>query len=266
MHQPSDDPRPRLEWANDQLAVDRQDNDACLQCHATFAEPAALEAHSHHAAGSPGSSCYNCHMANTAYGLLNATRSHFIESPDTATQLATGRPNACNLCHLDQTLAWTAGKLEQWYDTPQPEFEDPEHLRTAEGPLQALRGDAGQRALLAFHLGWGPAQAASGVEDWAIPLIGELTDDPYEAVRVIAHRALATLPGYQESKLDYLVPREERRAARAALLEGWAGPAADQTDPARLARVLIDEGGREMRARVAQLLKQRDKRRVFRAE
>lgn len=266
MHRPSDDPRSPLEWANDQLAADRQGNDACLGCHPEFAEPAAIEAHSHHASDSPGSSCYNCHMANTAYGLLNATRSHFIENPDTATQLATGRPNACNLCHLDQTLSWTARKLEEWYGTPAPEFLDPEHQRTAEGPLQALRGDAGQRALLAFHLGWEPAQQASGVEDWAVPMLGELVNDPYEAVRVIAHRSLATLPGYEDNEFDYLAPRAERRQARAELLDSWARSGAERSSPARLARVLIDDEGRRMQARVAQLLDQRDTRRVFRAE
>ena len=34
-----------------------------------------------------------------------------IESPDVATTLKTGRPNACNLCHLDKTLDWTAEHL-----------------------------------------------------------------------------------------------------------------------------------------------------------
>ena len=42
--------------------------DACLQCH----EPmrADLTAHTRHGAESSGSSCYNCHMPYTSYGLL----------------------------------------------------------------------------------------------------------------------------------------------------------------------------------------------------
>lgn len=266
LHQQGDDPRPGEEWADDQVALDSEGNGACLGCHPQFAETAALEAHSHHAAESSGSSCYNCHMPNTSYGLLKGTRSHFIESPSTATQLATGRPNACNLCHLDRTLAWTADTLADWYGIAAPEISDPEHRRTAEGALQVLRGDAGQRALAAFHLGWEPARRAAGVDDWGAPLLAQLALDPYEAVRFLALRSLAKLPGYQDSQVDHLAPPRKRREAQARLLESWAGPGAGLADPQRLARVLIDEKGQRMRARVAELLAQRDNRRVFRGE
>ena len=39
-------------------------------------------------------------------------------------ELETGRPNACNLCHLDRTLAWTAKHLEGWYGFAPPELND----------------------------------------------------------------------------------------------------------------------------------------------
>ena len=61
------------------------------------------------------SRCYNCHMPHTSYGVLTAIRSHQISSPRIADQLATGRPNACNLCHLTNRLAWTAGQLTDWF-------------------------------------------------------------------------------------------------------------------------------------------------------
>ena len=40
--------------------------------------------------------------------------------------LATGRPNACNLCHLDKTLGWTAQYLEQWYGVTRPALDTDE--------------------------------------------------------------------------------------------------------------------------------------------
>ena len=266
MHQDGDDPRSSKEWANDQVSVASQGNGACLGCHPGFADPEALEAHSHHAASSSGSSCYNCHMPNTAYGLLKGTRNHFIQSPSASVQLETGRPNACNLCHLDQTLEWTARNLNEWYGAPMPEFLDPEHLRTAEGPLQLLRGDAGQRALAAFHMGWEPATSTAGVGDWAAPLLAELALDPYDAVRFIALRSLGGLPGYAAADLDYLASVKKLRETREKALEIWVAPNPELANAERMKRVLVDKKGERMRARVAELLEQRDDRRVYRAE
>ena len=59
---------------NDQLAPRMETNDACLQCHDDLREN--LTSHTHHAANSAGSLCYNCHMPHTTYGLLNSIRSH----------------------------------------------------------------------------------------------------------------------------------------------------------------------------------------------
>ena len=61
-------------WADDQLAPNMRDNHACLQCHAEFSANDALAEHTHHAADSVGSECYNCHMPHTTYGLLKGIR------------------------------------------------------------------------------------------------------------------------------------------------------------------------------------------------
>ncbi len=116
MHKPDEDSRPIDEWANDQLKAGMDGNNACLACHEPIrANPTA---HTRHAADSSGSSCYNCHMPYTTYGLLKTIRSHTISSPSVAESVDSGRPNACNLCHLDKTLAWTGSALAQWYGTP----------------------------------------------------------------------------------------------------------------------------------------------------
>lgn len=143
MHKPADGPRPLKEWADDQLKLGMDGDQACLQCHDSFA--ADLAAHTHHKADSSGSRCYNCHMPYTTYGLLKAIRSHEVDSPTVSASLATGRPNACNQCHLDKTLAWAADHLERWYQTPIPALTDDE-ASIAASVLWAVRGDAGQRA------------------------------------------------------------------------------------------------------------------------
>ena len=59
----------------------------------------------------------NCHMPYTAYALFKGIRSHQIDSPSAKMTLRGGRPNACNQCHLDKTLQWTAERLEAWNAT-----------------------------------------------------------------------------------------------------------------------------------------------------
>ena len=90
--------------------ADEHDNATCPQ--------RVVAAHTRHGADSAGSSCYNCHMPYTTYGLLKTIRSHTIGSPTVKESVESGRPNACNLCHLDKTLAWTGDALARWYGTP----------------------------------------------------------------------------------------------------------------------------------------------------
>ena len=103
----------QYEENEDQLAPGMRGNQACLQCHTELADK--IEEHTHHSAESSGSTCYNCHMPHTSFGLLKAIRSHRIDSPSARMTAEHARPNACNLCHADQTLQWTADHLQQWY-------------------------------------------------------------------------------------------------------------------------------------------------------
>src|SRR5205814_6078040 len=114
MHQAAGDRRPSREWADDQLSPHAIGNGACAGCHTPAAD------HSRHRPNSSGSSCENCHMPRTTYGLLKTIRSHQISSPSVQSTIETGRANACNLCHLDKTLGWTADALETWYGTARP--------------------------------------------------------------------------------------------------------------------------------------------------
>ena len=187
----------------------------CVDCHAGFDD----RAHTHHADASPGARCMNCHMPRTTLGLLTAMRSHRIDSPSATRAQSTGRPDACSLCHLDRPLAWTAQHLTDWYDqAPLPSW--------AASPTPAaidwlLRGDAAQRAVVAFHLGHEDSLQAAG-DDWTPVFLAHTIDDPYVAVRTIARAQLHGLPGYSHIDWAPSGPPDSLAAAQEAVLQQWA--------------------------------------------
>lgn len=235
-----------------QLARDRDGNAACTQCHAKYAG-AAVEAHAHHRAGSTGASCYNCHMPQTTYGLQRAMRSHQIGVPRVEETVAVGRPNACNLCHVDRTLAWTAAALQRWYGTRSPALTDEQRTVSAT-VIDLLRGQAGVRALAAFSLGWGPAQEASE-RDWMAPYLIELLDDDYSAVRYIAYRSLRTIPGFEDLKVDYVGTQDARWAGQREARERWSK--APQSRSQRRAELLFEPNGRFARGELERIMAER---------
>ncbi|MFK7739546.1 MAG: ammonia-forming cytochrome c nitrite reductase subunit c552 [Planctomycetota bacterium] len=200
-------------WRKGQMKPEMLGNAACTQCHDDYADAAQLAQHTGHAPGSSGSSCYDCHMSYTSVGLMKASRSHEITSPDVAVELRTGRPNACNQCHLDQTLAWTAKHLASRYGIAVPELD--EDQRTVAASVRwLLTGDAGQRMLAAWSFGQPWARQASG-EDWMAPHLARLLDDPYYVVRFNAERSLRALGGsaYGGSLAGYSHLAESERVA-----------------------------------------------------
>jgi predicted CXXCH cytochrome family protein len=227
---------------NDQLKAGMESDGACLQCHATFREN--ISEHTHHKMESSGSACMNCHMPHTTYGLLKAIRSHLIDSPTVAATLTSGRPNACNLCHLDRTLDWTAQQLNVWYQQPLPlvpKETPPDEREVAAAVLWALKGDAGQRALIAWHMGWEPAKAASG-KDWIAIYLGHLLADPYSAVRYIAYRSLRQIKGFESFEYDFVAQPDARSDGRLRAVAQWASTRPLRPDRTGRA-VLIDSTG-----------------------
>jgi len=181
-------------WVAGQLRAGARNGETCGRCHASI----ATEARGHSGHAMDQASCVDCHMPRTTYGLLGAIRSHTISSPSVDTTLVTGRPLACNLCHVDRSLAWSARMLERDFEQTVPEGVRPpctpeEETRAVTGCLPAVAewlvaGDAGQRALAAWHLGWRGSKAPA----WAGPLLDSLVrGDPYPAVRLVAERARA---------------------------------------------------------------------------
>lgn len=175
-------------------------NAACTQCHQKFEPPAQLVAHTHHPAESAGSLCYNCHMPKNVYGIMSAHRTHDIQVPRPEETIQHGKPNACNLCHLDwsanRALAESKRLWPEAYAQSQPgdaRFDQPE------GQRALFAGDAVVRALTAAAMT--PATAAT------VPLLLEAMRDRYPIVRYFAANALAKLRP-DLPKPDYLIPGE----------------------------------------------------------
>ncbi|WP_182870615.1 multiheme c-type cytochrome [Rhodopirellula sp. JC639] len=248
LHKTDDDTRSDKEWANDQLKPLAYGNDACVQCHD---QQQYSTSHTHHMADSAGSNCYNCHMPHTAYGLLKAIRNHTITSPDLNRSMAADRPNACNQCHLDKSLKWTADHLQQWYSIEAPEL-DADQSDVAASILWLLKGNAANRALAAWTMGWEDAHAAAG-NDWQSIYLAQLMNDPYLAVRMIARRSLKTLPGLADLDVDPLGSDSERNEAILSIIRRWDQDPHD-ADPA----LLIGPDNVVKTSRIDVIMNQRD--------
>lgn len=244
---------------NDQLIPGLAVDQACIECHLEPKFRDEVTAHTHHAADSAGSSCVNCHMPHTTYALFGAIRTHKIDSPDLAASAKFGVPNACNLCHLDRTLAWTASQFSQWYGTSEPELTDDQRTIAA-SLLWMVNGHAAQRVILAWHVGWEPAQQASG-KDWLAPMIAPLLADPYGAVRHVAAASLRTLPGFEKFSYDFMAPAKSLVQSSLQAINQWRTDGAKP--PSRLGEaILIGPDGALDELTLKRLIATRDNRPV----
>ena len=96
-------------------------NVLCLDCHGPNSPngpfAATFEEHTHHKPGSAGGECIACHMPKIAQTLGDVNvRSHTFRFVGPAKTDAMKIPNACNVCHVDKTSAWTAETLSSWSD------------------------------------------------------------------------------------------------------------------------------------------------------
>jgi hypothetical protein len=95
-------------------------NAYCLKCHMEL--EGRLATHTRHAAGRPGSFCYDCHMPkhihNEAGGYTRLVRSHDmsgIPRPAASVQHGADAPNACNDCHADKDAGWAVRQVAEWW-------------------------------------------------------------------------------------------------------------------------------------------------------
>jgi len=226
---------------------------SCVGCHVEYSGDTS--SHTRHLPESTGSECMNCHMPHTTYGLFTAMRSHRIDSPSVEVSVNSGRPNGCNLCHLDQTLEWTGKYLSEWYGQPPVELDEDERSIAA-AILWVMRGDAAQRTILAWHMGWDAAQEASG-NTWLAPYLAQLLVDSYAATRQVAYRSIVSLPGFEGFRYDYIASGTDREQKSIEAMERWlrAGGAFRAS-----AELLIGEGSTVYVDVWRRLLSERDER------
>ena len=107
-------------------------NALCLQCHretpdARFPtlQPGRYDtpAHHFHEPESTGAQCVGCHMPARTYMVVDARRDHSLRVPRPDLSVAHDTPNACTLCHTDETDAWAAARAAEWWGAPRtPHF------------------------------------------------------------------------------------------------------------------------------------------------
>ena len=239
----------------DQLKPTMNGPAACTQCHQESQYTDQIQKHTFHEPESSGSNCLNCHMPHTTYALFKAIRTHQIKSPTVQGSARHGVPNACNLCHLDKSLAWTQEHLENRYALPRVRLSR-EQTQFSAALLWLLKGHAAQRAITAWHVGWEPARKASA-EDWLAPFQAQLLDDPYGVVRYVAAEQLKRLPDFENFEYDFLSNSTDRRAARDRAMARWRPSPSNNPD------MTLQEADGQIRKRLlARFLGQRDNRPV----
>ncbi len=91
----------------------------CLDCHGPMSlngpRTATIEEHTHHKAGSAGSSCIACHMPKIETTVADVkVRAHTFAFITPAMTDKYKIPNPCTTCHSDKTTAWATEQLNHW--------------------------------------------------------------------------------------------------------------------------------------------------------
>ena len=122
-------------------------------------------------------------MPYQVFGLLKSVRSHRISNPDAALSAETRLPNACNQCHVDQSLAWTAQWLHQWYGHAVPPLDEDDKVLSS-NVVDLLKGHALSRALAASSIARATDRATeNGGVRWSVPFLALALNDDYPTVR-----------------------------------------------------------------------------------
>jgi hypothetical protein len=190
-------------------------------------------------------------------------RSHQVSSPNVHESVAYGRPNACNLCHLDKTLAWTSRKLHAWYKQPEADLSTEDQTISAAAQW-IVKGDAGQRALIAWGMGWESAQKISG-RDWLYPYLIYSMTDSYAAIRFDAWKSLQTLPGFNDFPFTYTANESALNEAASNAYAKWLQRVRDLSPPFP-SESLLENDGRFRTDVFGKLRSERDEKPIVLAE
>jgi hypothetical protein len=185
------------------------DDASCVRCHDVFQQPSARQEHTHHAPSSEGSRCMNCHMPHLNEGLQDVVRTHMITSPTDERMIYENEPNACNLCHLDQSIDWTLKYFETWYGK---DYATDRIDLTYANRDQRL-GDSWMKSEREAVRLVCVAAARRRRATWAVPQVIEALDDPYLINRQFARICLEDMLGIELVDFGYrfyMTPAERR--------------------------------------------------------
>ena len=135
-------------------------------------------------------------MPASNYMVVDPRRDHSIRVPRPDLSVRLGTPNACTQCHSDQSDAWAAAKLSDWYGAPVQGYQD---------YAEALHaGRSGAPELLIELLGRDEqpaiarATAASLLARYASPqVLQAVSDSLYDPDPLVRLGGLAALEGFQ---------------------------------------------------------------------
>ncbi len=185
-----------------------QDDASCLSCHSKFDDADTRLEHTHHPAGSSGDRCMNCHMPKINEGMQDAVRTHMIFSPTHRGMLEAAQPNACNLCHRDKPIDWTAKHLGEWYGQNFDQASIDEHYKPRNEAVGRiwLKHEHESVRLLAVDA-YAKARDRSTLSDMI-----EVLDDPYLLNRQFTQKGLEDMLGIRLDEMGYrfYMTEEER--------------------------------------------------------
>lgn len=95
------------------LELKHPGNETCTSCHQHAAGKYDVPSHHHHAVGTEGAKCVNCHMPHTTYMGVDKRRDHSIRVPRPDLSVKLGTPNACSHCHVEDQLKSLPKQAEQ---------------------------------------------------------------------------------------------------------------------------------------------------------
>ena len=199
----------------------KEGNALCLQCH----RASVYDTKMHHfhkkkgESGAPiktadgkvlfevgtGAECVQCHMPPRLYMVIDSRADHSFRIPRPDLSIKLGTPNACNRCHVDQTLQWADDYITKWY-----------------GP--------GRRAHYGTILAEGRKRSAGAHKD-----LVQLASDPLYPV-IVRSTALSLLEAYPGAETDRAY--EQALMDDEALIRRTAVSNLNVSDPKRQAALL----------------------------
>jgi hypothetical protein len=169
---------------------------ACTRCHPALADPASARTHAGHV---PATTCLDCHMPKIVMGVDRFVRTHRISSPSDPRVLAPAGPNACNLCHLDRSIAWTLAELRSQY-----EVSLDGRGWTSYGDAEAAVGDVWLTSTEpAYRIMAAAAYARSPLGAFAVPGLVHGLEDPLAHVRTWTLLALEQVLGRRITDAEF---------------------------------------------------------------